>query len=39
MGRHADTVVVGDLLHEEGVDAVQETVEGVRDAHAETVVE
>ena len=37
MGRHADTVVVGDLLHEEGVDAVQETVEGVKDAHAETV--
>jgi phosphoglycerol geranylgeranyltransferase len=35
MGRHADTVVVGDLLHDEGVDAVRETVEGVRDAHAE----
>jgi phosphoglycerol geranylgeranyltransferase len=36
MGRHADTIVVGDLLHDEGVDAVRETVEGVRDAHAET---
>ncbi|MFC3478359.1 phosphoglycerol geranylgeranyltransferase [Halobacterium litoreum] len=35
MGQHADTVVVGDLLHDEGVDAVRETVEGVQDAHAE----
>ncbi|WP_313692212.1 phosphoglycerol geranylgeranyltransferase [Halorarum halobium] len=35
MGKHADTIVVGDLLHDEGVDAVRETVEGVRDAHAE----
>ncbi len=35
MGRHADTVVVGDLLHDEGVEAVRETVEGVRDAKAE----
>jgi len=35
MGRHADCVVVGDLLHEEGCDAVRETVEGVSDAHAE----
>jgi phosphoglycerol geranylgeranyltransferase len=35
MGRHADVVVVGNLLHDEGVDAVSETVEGVRDAHAE----
>jgi phosphoglycerol geranylgeranyltransferase len=35
MGRHADTIVVGDLLHDEGVDAVRKTVEGVRDAHAE----
>ncbi|MFB6072678.1 MAG: phosphoglycerol geranylgeranyltransferase [Halobacterium sp.] len=33
MGAHADTIVVGDLLHEAGVDAVRETVEGVRDAH------
>ncbi|MFC6874431.1 phosphoglycerol geranylgeranyltransferase [Halobellus marinus] len=35
MGNHADTIVVGDLLHDEGVDAVSETVEGVKDAHAE----
>ncbi|QLG60469.1 phosphoglycerol geranylgeranyltransferase [Halorarum salinum] len=35
MGAHADTIVVGDLLHDEGVDAVRETVEGVRDAHAD----
>ncbi|WP_232687400.1 phosphoglycerol geranylgeranyltransferase [Halobacterium zhouii] len=33
MGERADTIVVGDLLHDEGVDAVRETVEGVRDAH------
>jgi phosphoglycerol geranylgeranyltransferase len=33
MGGHADVVVVGDLLHDEGCDAVRETVEGVRDAH------
>ena len=33
MGEHADTIVVGDLLHDEGVDAVRRTVEGVRDAH------
>ncbi|WP_144902111.1 phosphoglycerol geranylgeranyltransferase [Halobellus captivus] len=39
MGKHADTIVVGDLLHDEGVDAVRETVEGVKDAHAEAVVE
>jgi phosphoglycerol geranylgeranyltransferase len=35
MGQHADTVVVGDLLHDEGVDAVAETVDGVKDAHGE----
>jgi phosphoglycerol geranylgeranyltransferase len=35
MGKNADTIVVGDLLHDEGVDAVRETVEGVKDAHAE----
>ncbi|MDS0298039.1 putative phosphoglycerol geranylgeranyltransferase [Halogeometricum sp. S1BR25-6] len=35
MGRHTDVVVVGDLLHDEGVDAVRETVEGARDAMAE----
>ncbi|MFB6092368.1 MAG: phosphoglycerol geranylgeranyltransferase [Haloquadratum sp.] len=39
MGQHADTIVVGDLLHDEGVDAVRETVEGVKDAHAETITE
>jgi phosphoglycerol geranylgeranyltransferase len=32
MARHADVIVVGDLLHDEGVDAVRETVEGARDA-------
>jgi len=32
MGQHADTVVVGDLLHDEGVDAVAETVDGAKDA-------
>ncbi len=31
----ADTVVVGDLLHDEGVDAVRETVEGAKDASAD----
>jgi len=35
MGNHADTVIVGDLVHDEGVEAVRETVEGVRDARAE----
>ena len=39
MGTHADTVVVGDLLHDHGVDAVRETVEGVKDAHAEALAE
>lgn len=34
MGQHADVVVVGDLLHDEGCEAVRETVEGVKDAHA-----
>ncbi|WP_255148649.1 phosphoglycerol geranylgeranyltransferase [Halorarius halobius] len=36
MGRHADTVIVGDLVHDAGVDAVRETVEGARDATHET---
>lgn len=31
MARHADTIVVGNLLHEEGVDAVAETVDGAKD--------
>jgi len=30
MGEHADVVVVGDLLHDEGCAAVRETVEGAR---------
>ncbi|MFB6138198.1 MAG: phosphoglycerol geranylgeranyltransferase [Halobacteriaceae archaeon] len=33
MGEVADVVVVGDLLHDEGCDAVRETVRGVKDAH------
>ena len=37
MGGHADTVVVGDLVHDEGVDAVAETVDGVADAKSESV--
>ena len=32
MAQHADTVVVGDLVHAEGVDAVAETVDGAKDA-------
>jgi phosphoglycerol geranylgeranyltransferase len=32
MGQHADVVVVSDLVHDEGVDAVRETVEGANDA-------
>ena len=32
MARYADTVVVGDLVHDEGVDAVRETVKGAKDA-------
>jgi len=34
MGERADVVVVGDLLHDEGCDAVRETVEGARDGTA-----
>ena len=30
MGSRADVVVVGDLLHDEGCDAVRETVEGAK---------
>lgn len=33
MGERADTVVVGDLVHDEGVDAVRETVRGATDAN------
>ncbi|ELZ51453.1 geranylgeranylglyceryl phosphate synthase-like protein [Halorubrum coriense DSM 10284] len=32
MAAHSDVVVVGDLLHDEGVDAVRETVKGAKDA-------
>ncbi|QPV64035.1 putative phosphoglycerol geranylgeranyltransferase [Halosimplex litoreum] len=39
MADHADTVVVGDLVHDEGVDAVVETVEGAKDAKAATISE
>ncbi|MFC7020167.1 MULTISPECIES: phosphoglycerol geranylgeranyltransferase [Haloarcula] len=36
MAEHADTIVVGDLIHDEGVDAVRETVEAANDAKAAT---
>jgi phosphoglycerol geranylgeranyltransferase len=39
MADHADTVVVGDLVHDEGVDAVVETVEGAKDAKAAAISE
>lgn len=32
MAQHADVVVVGDLVHDEGVDAVEETVRGAKDS-------
>jgi phosphoglycerol geranylgeranyltransferase len=32
MGEHADTVIVGDLVHDEGCEAVRETVRGAKDA-------
>ncbi len=35
MGRRADTVIVGDLVHDQGVDAVRETVEGAKTGRAE----
>jgi phosphoglycerol geranylgeranyltransferase len=35
MGSRADTVIVGDLVHDVGVDAVEETVRGAKDAHGE----
>lgn len=34
MAEHADTIVVGDLVHDEGVEAVRETVKGAKDAKA-----
>jgi len=35
MGQCADTVIVGDLVHDEGVDAVRETVRGAKNGSAE----
>ncbi|MFC6961185.1 phosphoglycerol geranylgeranyltransferase [Halocatena marina] len=35
MAQHADTVIVGDLVHDEGVDAVRETVKGANDMKRE----
>ncbi len=32
MGQYADVIVVGDLAHDEGVEAVRETVKGASDA-------
>lgn len=32
IARHADVIVVGDLLHDEGIEAVAETVRGAHDA-------
>ena len=32
MATHADVIVVGDLAHDDGVEAVRETVEGAKDA-------
>ncbi|ADJ15986.1 phosphoglycerol geranylgeranyltransferase [Halalkalicoccus jeotgali] len=34
MAQYADVIVVGDLLHEAGCEAVEETVEGAQDARA-----
>jgi len=34
MGARADVIVVGDLLHDEGCEAVRETVTGVTDAQS-----
>jgi phosphoglycerol geranylgeranyltransferase len=34
MAEHADVIVVGDLVHDEGCEAVRETVEGAKDARA-----
>jgi phosphoglycerol geranylgeranyltransferase len=31
MAEHADVVVVGDLVHDVGCDAVRETVEGAKE--------
>jgi phosphoglycerol geranylgeranyltransferase len=36
MAQYADVIVVGDLAHDEGVDALRETVEAANDAAAAT---
>lgn len=36
MAEVADTVVVGDVLHDAGIEVVEETVRGVTDAHHES---
>ncbi|MFB6134496.1 MAG: phosphoglycerol geranylgeranyltransferase [Halanaeroarchaeum sp.] len=33
MAEHADVIVVGNLLHDEGIEAVEATVRGAKDAH------
>lgn len=35
MAEHADVIVVGNLVHEEGCGAVTETVQGSKDAHSD----
>ncbi|WP_330630405.1 phosphoglycerol geranylgeranyltransferase [Halocatena halophila] len=35
MGQHADTIIVGDLIHDAGIEAVAETIRGVKDAHSD----
>jgi phosphoglycerol geranylgeranyltransferase len=37
MSQHANTVIVGDLVHDEGVDAVKATVDGAKDAKSEPI--
>ncbi|UPM42030.1 phosphoglycerol geranylgeranyltransferase [Halocatena salina] len=32
MAQYADTIIVGDLVHDQGIEAVRETVRGVQDA-------
>lgn len=32
MAQYADTIIVGDLIHDEGIEAVRETVRGAQDA-------
>ena len=35
MAKVADTVIVGDVLHDAGIEAVKETVHGAKDAQYE----